>query len=269
VKPAPFKYLAAGGVEEAIAALAEHGDEAKVLAGGQSLVPMMNLRLATPAVLVDVNRVAELSGIAANGSLELGATTRQADAERSAAVAARAPLLAEALRHVGHPGTRVRGTLGGSAAHADPAAEIPAVLLALGAELVVHGPEGERTIPADDFFVSTFTTALGPDELLTRIRLPSNGDAWGFAEVARSHGDFALAGAAVAGARIVLFGVADRPLRAREAEDALSGGATPVEAARLAAAAIDPTGDAFTSAAYRRDVAAVVVRRALEQAAAR
>jgi carbon-monoxide dehydrogenase medium subunit len=275
VKPAPFRYVAAETVEEVVAALGEHGDEAKILAGGQSLVPLMNMRLAVPGVLVDVNRVAELRGISANGSLEVGAGTRQAVLERSAD----APQLArEALRHVAFPGVRARGTVGGSIAHADPAAELPAVLLALGGEVVARGPGGQRTIAADDLFVTYFTTALQPDEVLTHVRLPREEVLTGFAEVARKAGDFALAGAAVAlsmdgatcrSARIALFGVSDRPLRASGAEQALAGrtlAEAATDAARLASEGLDAKSDGHASAEYRKEVAGVVVARALAQA---
>ena len=220
MKPAPFDHLPVETVEDAVAALVEHGDRAKVLAGGQSLVPLLNLRLARPAVLVDVNRVAGLDGIEANGMLSVGALVRQADALASAAVAEHARLLHEALRHVGHPATRNRGTIGGSIAHADPAAELPAVLLALDGEVDVSGPGGERAIPAADLFLGPFTTSVATNELLTRVRVPRSSDRrFGFAEIARRHGDFALAGAAVAdGSR------EDRALRPRRHPRALAGG---------------------------------------------
>jgi carbon-monoxide dehydrogenase medium subunit len=283
VKPAPFSYIAAESVEEAVDVLREHGDEAKVLAGGQSLVPLMNLRLAMPRVLVDLNRVAELQGIAANGALELGAMTRQIAAERSQDVRAAAPLLGVALRHVAYPAVRSRGTIGGTLAHADPAAETPAVLLALGGEVVARGPSGERTISADELFVTYFTTALEPGEVLTRVRLPRRTDSqrFGFHEVARKRNDFALAGAAVAvdldesgacrSARIALFGVADRPLRFQAAEEALAGraldAAAAAEAGSIVQGGLEAKGDAHASAEYRREVAGVVVRRALLAAA--
>ncbi len=281
MKPAPFTYVRAETGDEAIDALREHGDEAKVLAGGQSLVPLMNLRLAAPRVLVDVNPIAELQGIAVNGSVEIGAVTRQAAVARSAEVREHAPLAVACLRHVAYPGVRRRGTFGGSAAHADPAAEIPAVLVALGAELVVCGPAGERTIAADDFFVSYFTTALAPDEVLTRIRLPRRTAAhrFGFQEVARKHGDFALAGAAVAAevadgicrsARIVLFGVGERPVRALAAEEAVVdralGGDAAREAERIVRYEFEGRSDSHASAAYRKEVAGVMTRRAILQA---
>jgi carbon-monoxide dehydrogenase medium subunit len=269
VKPAPFAYRAAETVEEAIAMLAEWGDEASVLAGGQSLVPMLNLRLARPSALVDVGRVASLSGISANGALRLGATTRQADALRSAHVTERAPLLTQALRHVGHPATRSRGTVGGSIAHADPAAELPAVLLALDGEAIVVSAGGERTITAESLFLGPFATALAEGELLTALRLPDGpaGARYGFAEIARRRGDFALAGAAVAiaegHAHVALFAVAPCAFRAAEAERALAAGAGAEEAAELAAAAADPSGDPHAPAAYRREAARVATLRAL------
>jgi carbon-monoxide dehydrogenase medium subunit len=270
VKPAPFDYFVVETVEGAVAALAELGGDASVLAGGQSLVPMLNLRVARPSALVDVNRVAALSGISANGSLQLGATTRQADALRSPLVAERAPLLMEALRHVGHAATRSRGTVGGSVAHADPAAELPAVLLALDGEAIVVSAAGERAIPASSLFLGPFTTALAEGELLTALRIPSPpaGARHGFAEIARRHGDFALAGAAVVVAppgyaRVALFGVAPAAFRAAEAEQALAQGAGAEEAARLAAAAAEPFADAHAPAAYRREAARVATLRAL------
>jgi CO/xanthine dehydrogenase FAD-binding subunit len=272
VKPAPFAYCAVATVAEAVAALADGGEDATVLAGGQSLVPMLNLRLARPALLVDIGRVEALSGIEVDGALVIGATTRQADALRSAAVAARAPLLADALRHVGHPATRSRGTIGGSVAHADPAAEIPAVLLALDGEAKAASTQGERAIPASALFAGPFTTALAAGELLTALRIPAQppGARHGFAEVARRHGDFALAGAAVVvapgHARVALFAAAPAPFRAADAERALAEGAGAEEAAELAAAAAEPSGDAHATAAYRREAARVATLRALRAA---
>jgi carbon-monoxide dehydrogenase medium subunit len=269
VKPAPFAYHAVETVEEAVAMLAELGDDARVLAGGQSLVPMLNLRLARPAALVDVGRVAALAGISANGALRLGATTRQADALRSPLVAERAPLLTEALRHVGHPATRSRGTLGGSIAHADPAAELPAVLLALDGEAIVRSGAGERAIPAASLFLGPFTTALADGELLTELRLPDApaGARHGFAEIARRRGDFAMAGAvaviAPGYARVALFGAGPVAFRAEGAERALAQGAGAEAAAQLAAAAAEPSGDPHATAAYRTEAARVATLRAL------
>jgi len=252
--------------------LAELGEEARVLAGGQSLVPMLNLRLARPSALVDVGRVDELSGISSNGSLRVGATTRQADALRSEVVAGRTPLLTAALRHVGHPATRSRGTVGGSIAHADPAAELPAVLLALDGEVVVVSARGERVIPAASLFTGPFETALDEGELLTAVRfgdMPERAG-FGFSEIARRRGDFALAGAAVVVApgyaRVALFAVASCAFRATEAERALEQGGGAEEAAALAAAACDPSDDPHAPAAYRREVARVATLRALLEA---
>jgi aerobic carbon-monoxide dehydrogenase medium subunit len=269
VKPARFAYRTAETVEEAVAMLAELGEDARVLAGGQSLVPMLNLRLARPSALVDVGRVAELSGISANGALRLGASTRQADALRSATVAERAPLLTQALRHVGHPATRSRGTVGGSIAHADPAAELPAVLLALEGEATVASGGGERVVPAASLFTGPFATTLAEGELLSAVHFGDapHGGRCGFAEIARRRGDFALAGAAVVvapgTARVALFAVAPCAFRATEAERALEQGAGAEEAAALAAAASDPSADPHATAAYRRECARVATLRAL------
>jgi carbon-monoxide dehydrogenase medium subunit len=272
VKPAPFAYRSAETVEEAVGMLAELGEDARVLAGGQSLVPMLNLRLARPSALVDVGRVAELSGISANGALRIGATTRQADALRSAAAGERAPLLTAALRHVGHPATRSRGTVGGSIAHADPAAELPAVLLALDGEVIVVSGGRERVIPAASLFAGPFETALEAGELLTAVRLAGmpEGAGFGFSEIARRRGDFALAGAAVVVApgyaRVALFAVAQCAFRASDAERALEQGAGAEEAAALAAEASDPSDDPHAPATYRREAARVATLRALIEA---
>lgn len=271
MKPPPFDYAVAGSVGEAVATLAEAGDEAKVLAGGQSLLPLLNMRLARPALLVDVNRIPDLDRIQVDGAVRIGALVRQADALGSSALAAESPALHEALRHVGHATTRGRGTIGGSIAHADPAAEISAALLALDGAVTATSPRGERTIAAGDLFLGPFTTALAPDELLTSVTLArTGGRRFGFAELARREGDFALAGACVLldPARVVLFGVAGTPLRAPDAEAAIESGASPAEAAELATRDLEPVSDVHADAAYRRRVAAVVVRRAVEQAGA-
>ena len=282
MKPATFVYVAPESVDEAVDVLAEHGSEAKVLAGGQSLVPMMNMRLARPAVLVDVARVDGLAGIRSNGRIHVGAATRQKAVLRDDGVGARFPLIHEALRHVGHEANRARGTFGGSIAHADPAAELPAVMLALGAEMVVNGPGGESVVPADDFFVTYYTTVVEVDELLTEVRLPERSpSAWAFGEVARRHGDFALAGVAmtadvdggiVRSSRVVLFGASDRPVRASAAEAALSGQrlgdeTVATEVAGVAHEGIDFSSDVHVSATYRREAGAALVRRAVLNAA--
>jgi carbon-monoxide dehydrogenase medium subunit len=282
MKPASFKYARPASVEEAVGALQEHGDEAKVLAGGQSLVPMMNGRLAQPEVIVDINRIAGLDRVEANGTLRIGATARQRTVELSPEVARVAPLIVQALHHVGHVGIRSRGTVCGSVAHADPAAEMPAIAMALGARMTVAGAGGTRTVQADEFFRGFFTTAVGPEELLTEIEFPLAGPGLrsGFAEVSRRHGDFALAGAAVAfeqadgaasAVRIALSGVADRPVAAVQAQEFLEGrdlrdAATRAEAGRLAAADLDPPSDIHAPGSYRKRVAAALVARAIEQA---
>ncbi|WP_028923929.1 FAD binding domain-containing protein [Pseudonocardia acaciae] len=236
MKPAEFRYHAPRSVEECVALLAEHGGEAKPLAGGQSLVPLMNLRLARPEALVDLGRVPGLDGIRVDaGVLEVGAMTRHADLASSELVAAACPLLADAAALIGYPAIRNRGTIGGSMAHADPAAELPCVAVTLDAEFVVAGPAGRRTVPAAEFFVDHFTCALAADEILTAVRwpVPSRAGGWGFREFARKAGDFAVAAVAVdmavdvsASARRVRIGVAGvggRPLRLAEAERALTG----------------------------------------------
>jgi carbon-monoxide dehydrogenase medium subunit len=269
VKPARFDYVAAASSDEALAALANN--DAKVLAGGQSLVPLLNMRLARPSVLVDINRVPDLDRVEVNDSVRIGALARQADVLASPAAAA-VPVLAAALRHVGHPAIRNRGTIGGSVAHADPAAELPAVLLALDGEVVARSRTGERTIGAGAFFAGPFTTALRPDELLVAVVLPrQDSRPFGFAELSRRQGDFALAGAItlLRPARIVLFGVGGVPERALEAERALDEGATSAEIADIATDGLSPVSDVHADGVYRRRLATVLVRRAVEQAGAR
>ena len=286
MKPAPFHWYPAGSAEEALALLAEHGDAAKALAGGQSLIPAMNFRLARPAVLVDLNGATELAGITPlpDGGLRLGAMTRHRAVERSADVASRAPLLAETMPHVAHAQIRTRGTVGGSVAHADPAAELPAVLVALGARYLARSRTGERWIAAEDFTTGLFATALRPDELLVAIEVPSLAPRTGhaFIEMARRHGDFALAGVAATltlggdgrctAARIVLLGVGDGPVVSQRAAALLAGQVPGAEAWRAAAAAartdVDPPSDIHASAAYRRNLVDVLTRRALARAAA-
>jgi carbon-monoxide dehydrogenase medium subunit len=288
VKPAPFVYHRASSVDEALHLLAEHGGDAKVLAGGQSLVPAMNFRLAQPAVLVDLNPVTALAGVQPHddGSLRIGAMTRHRAVERSTVVAGRAPILSATMPFVAHPPIRTRGTLGGSLAHADPAAELPAVMLALDAHIGVRSQAGARAIAAADFFLGLFTTALAPDEIVVDVTVPAlpAHSGWAIDEVARRHGDFALAGAAavvtldaaghIDAVRLGLFSLHDRAVRASRAEQVLHGEApTPAAIAAAAAAAaahdIDPATDVHASRAYRRHLAAVMVRRVLTQAAAR
>jgi carbon-monoxide dehydrogenase medium subunit len=283
VKPATFTYLAPNTLEEAISLLAQHAPEGKPLAGGQSLIPMMNFRLAQPRYLIDLNRIPELSYIReADGTLAIGAMTRQFEAERSELVGRTIPLLTEALRLTGHPTIRHRGTIGGALAHADPAAELPAVALALDAELVARGPAGTRTIPAREFFLGPLSTALAPDELLVEVRIPRlpPGTGWVFLELSRRHGDFAIVGVAavltlapdgrIGQASLALCGAGPKPVRAARAEAALAGSEPSEErfreAGEIAAQEIDPDSDLHASADYRRRVAAVLVRQALTEA---
>jgi CO/xanthine dehydrogenase FAD-binding subunit len=287
VKPPPFRYSAPTSLAEAVGLLSDNTDEEpRVLAGGQSLLPLMNFRLASPGHLVDLRRIEELTRIRVEGDeLVVGAMVRQAAAERSPEVAAAAPLLAEALGHIAHLPVRNRGTVGGSVAHADPAAELPAVVLALDAELVALGPAGVRRIAAADFFCGPYETALQPGEILTEVRFPARGgaDHWGqaFVEFTRTHANFAvvgvaavvrLDGAAVGSAAIALSGVAATPVRATAAERALVGTSPDTAAVRAAAAAADaltPTGDVHGSAETRVAIARSCLRKALGLALAR
>lgn len=286
MKPPSFEYYDPRTVEEALGLLAEHGDEAKVLAGGQSLVPMLNFRLLNPSCLVDINRVEGLSGLRVEaGELIFGAAMRQRDLERSHDVKQLCPLLHEVLPHIGHFQIRNRGTIGGSLSHADPAAELPAAIAALDGKMVLRSQRGERVLTTDDFFSGYFSTDVGPDELLTEIRLPvrqhSSGSA--FLEVSRRHGDFALVGvascvnlnseAACTAARIVLTGVHETPFRSQDAEQALVGtalGESDLKAAsNLVTANLTPQSDIHASAEYRVHAARVLTARALSRAAQR
>lgn len=267
--------------------LRQYGDEAKVLAGGQSLMPLLNMRLVRPKALVDINRIPQLDYIypTAGGGLAIGALARQRAVERSLLVRERAPLLPEALPFVGHFQIRNRGTVGGSIAHADPAAELPALSVALGAEFVLAGDGRQRVVKAEDFFLTFLTTAIAPGELLTEVRFPAlSGDwGWGFQEVCRREGDFALVGAVALlqlddggvcrGVRITTFGVGGTPLRLPRSEEAMLGqkvgGPLIKEAARLAAEALDPASDIHASAEYRKEVGGVLVGRTLEAALSR
>jgi CO/xanthine dehydrogenase FAD-binding subunit len=257
VKPAAFEYEAPTSVDEALDLLAEHGDDAKVLAGGQSLVPLLNFRLARPARLVDINRIGALADLTrADGRLRIGALTRTATLERSPLVAEHWPILREAVRYAGHPQIRSRGTVGGSVAHADPAAELPTVLTALDARFHVRSKRGERTLGADELFVGFLTTALAPDEIVVSVEVPPVPRGSAFVEYARVHGDFALAGAAVTARVVALLGAGATPQRAPAAERALIEGADAREVAELAGAAADVP-------AARRALLRDVVRRAV------
>ncbi len=279
MKPAPFEYLEATSVREALEALVSNEDS-KALAGGQSLVPLLNFRLARPALLVDLNRLGELAYLRReDGVLRIGAMTRQATVERSALVAREWPLLNQALEHVAHAQIRNRGTVGGSVAHSDPAAELPITFTTLDARFRAVSLQGERWIEARDFFVNQLTSSLEPDELLVEIAVPAipAGSGSAFVEYARRHGDFALGGCAVqltlagdgsvARAAITLLGAAPTPLRGAVAEQLLTGrridAASAAEAAEAATAEIKPTGDIHGSSEYRRDLIRSLVRRAL------
>ncbi len=286
MKPAAFDYLAPASLDEALALLADLGEGAKPLAGGQSLVPLMNFRLVRPQHVVDLNGLTELAGIREDdGHLVIGAMTRQRAVERSALVAERSPLLAEAMPQIGHVQIRNRGTVGGSLAHADPAAELPAVVTALGGELVVQSACGRRAVSAEQFFVGYLTTAARPDELLVEVRLPASPPLTGsaFLEVSRRHGDFALVGVAVTvtvddagvctASAIALTGVGPTPVVARDAARMLIGAKpTPslFEAAgRRVSESVRPDSDLHASGDYRKHVAGVLTRRALARAAGR
>lgn len=286
MKPAMFQYLAPRSRAEALDAAQRFGADGKILAGGQSLVPLMAMRLARPATIIDLNRIADLAYIRpARGGLAIGAMTRQRIAETHRLVVERFPILAEALRWVGHPQIRTRGTIGGSLAHADPSAELPAVAAVLGAQVVVSSSRGDRVVDVGQFFTGYLSTVLQPHELLVEVRLPAlpAGAGWAFQEVARRHGDFAIAGVAAlvwldgdrrcTEARLAFTGVGPGPVRAPDAEAYLKGkridAATAEEAGRIARAALDPDSDIHASAAYRTHVAGVLAARALRQAAGR
>ena len=292
MKPAPFLYYRAASLEEAVGLLNGPAANGKLLAGGQSLVPLLNLRLARPEALIDLNPIANLSYIRLEaGRIVIGALTRHREIEFSALLAEKLPILVEAVRQIGHPAIRNRGTLGGSVAHADPAAELPCVLTALDAAVVVVGPGGERTIPAKDFFVGYYATALGDGEIVKEVRVPlaESSAGWSFLEFARRHGDFALAEASVVlharqagrrSARVVAGGTVDRPLRLSTVEkfaveeiplplneDSLARALKRAE--ELAKAEIRSSGAARSDSEYDCHLSGVLVRRALQQAIAR
>lgn len=287
MKPPVFDYESPSTLDEAVSLLAANEFDAKLLAGGQSLMPLLNMRLARPGLLIDLARVPGLDTIGeANGWLEVGAMTRQRSLELSPLVKERHPLLGAALQHVAHPQNRNQGTIGGSIAHADPAAELPALAVALDAEMIATGPGGARTIAAEEFFLTYLTTTMEGSEILTSVRFPmlKPGTGWSFVEVARRHGDFALTGVIVAlsleresriaDPRVVLFAVDSRPRRAAAAESLLSGEApSPALFEKAAAAASEsieePLSDVHASAEFRLSLAKTLVRRALAEAAER
>ncbi len=274
MKPAPFAYARARSVAHAIELLAT--DDARLLAGGQSLIATLNMRLSQPALLVDINRISGLDRIALkNGHVEIGALVRHAQAERSAEIAQAAPLIALVLPHIGHPAIRNRGTVGGSLAFADPAAELPACIVALGGEIEIVGPNGQRTINAEEFFKGLFETALTPRDMLTAIRVPaaSAGSRVGFAEFARRQGDYAMVGLAACAqadgkrlkdVRLAYFGLGATPVRARKAETALADGDVE-EAVSALADDLEPSNDMHASSEVKAHLAGVLLRRVARQ----
>ena len=284
MKPPKFDYYAPTTLAEATGLLQQHGYDAQIMAGGQSLMPLLNMRLARPQVLVDINRISQLDYISAtpDGGLAIGALTRQRTIERSTESRERAPLLAAALPYIGHVQIRNRGTIGGSIAHADPAAELPALSVALDAQFTLAKAGGERVVNAADFFITFFTTAKEQEEVLTEIKIPPLGPGWGwgFQEVSRRGGDFAMVGAIsliqldqndiCQGARIVAFGVGGAPVRVQKAEEELlnkraDSGAFEA-AARVVSEVLEPESDIHASAQYRKEVGGTLTRRSLEAA---
>jgi carbon-monoxide dehydrogenase medium subunit len=277
VKPAPFAYAKAASLNEAIGLLGEKPD-AKLLAGGQSLIATLNMRLSAPSALVDINGLDELRGIRRkDGMIEIGAMTRHVEAERSNDIADHVPLIAAAMPHIGHPAIRNRGTIGGSVAFADPAAELPACFLALSGEADIAGPKGKRTVKADDFFRGLFETALGPQDVLTAIRVPAADKNMrvGFAELSRRLGDYAIVGLAatakadgkgLSDVRLAFFGVGTTPARASRAEAALNGAADDKDIdAAVAALELSPVDDVQATAATKKHLAGVLLRRVVAQ----
>lgn len=274
MKPAPFAYTKAKTLKEAVTLLAKHKDDARLLAGGQSLIATLNMRLSAPDLLIDINGIKNLNGIAKKGKyIEIGALARHAQVERSDVIAKHAPLIALAMPHIGHPAIRNRGTFGGSIAFADPAAELPACLLALGGEIDIAGPRGKRKVKADAFFKGLFETALRPQEMIIAVRVPAADKTTrvGFAELARRHGDYAMVGLAasargndkgLADVRLAYFGVGDTPVRVKKAETALAAG--DVEAA-VKALDLDPHDDVQATAKTKKHLAGVLLRRVAKQ----
>ncbi len=280
--PVAFAYERPDTLDGALALLAEHGEDAKVLAGGHSLLPVMKLRLAAPELVIDIGRLAELRYIRVQGEeLAIGAGSRHHDVATSEVVAAEVPLLGAVARTVGDPQVRHRGTLGGSLAHADPASDLPAAVLALGGTVVLRGPRGERQVPITEFFTGVFSTAAEPDELIVEVRVPrtsrdraSAGGStsavaagWAYEKFTRRANDWAIVGVAVVDDRVGLVNMGSTPLRASAAEAALADGASIAEAAALADQGTEPPGDLAATPAYRRHLARVLTRRALTTAA--
>jgi aerobic carbon-monoxide dehydrogenase medium subunit len=274
VKPAPFAYMKARTLKEAVTLLARHKDDARLLAGGQSLIATLNMRLSAPELLIDINGIKGLDGIAKKGKfVEIGALARHAQLERSDIISRHAPLIALAMPHIGHPAIRNRGTFGGSIAFADPAAELPACIVALGGEIDIAGPKGKRKVKADAFFKGLFETALRPQEMVTAVRIPAadNSTRVGFAELARRHGDYAMVGLAataraqgkgVADVRLAYFGIGSTPVRAKKAEAALAAGN--IDAA-VNALDLEPPDDVQATSKVKKHLAGVLLRRVAKQ----
>jgi carbon-monoxide dehydrogenase medium subunit len=268
VIPAPFEYVRAASVEQAIAALSEHGDDAKLLAGGHSLLPLMKLRLAVPPVLVDISRIPEFSYVRIDGEqVAIGAGTRHFELEHSDVARAEVPLLPHVASRVGDPQVRHKGTLGGTVAHSDPASDLPTALLALDGSVVVQGPGGRRSIPVTEFWLGFFETALEPDELVVELRVPRTGAAgWGYEKFTRRENDWPIVAAAAVQGRVALANMAGSVVRATATEEALARGASIEEAAALADQGLEPSSDMHADAEYRRHLARLLTRRALETA---
>ena len=274
MKPAPFAYMKARTLKEAVTLLARHKDDARLLAGGQSLIATLNMRLSAPELLIDINGIKGLDGIAKKGKfVEIGALARHAQLERSDIISRHAPLIALAMPHIGHPAIRNRGTFGGSIAFADPAAELPACIVALGGEIDIAGPKGKRKVKADAFFKGLFETALRPQEMVTAVRIPAADKSTrvGFAELARRHGDYAMVGLAataraqgkgVADVRLAYFGVGSTPVRAKKAEAALAAGN--IDAA-VNALDLEPPDDVQATSKVKKHLAGVLLRRVAKQ----
>jgi carbon-monoxide dehydrogenase medium subunit len=268
--PAAFDYAKASSVDEAISLLGQHED-AKLLAGGHSLLPLMRLRLARPSMLIDIGRIGDLSYVREDGDrIAIGAMTRHHDIAASELLQTSCPIVADTASQIGDPQVRHMGTIGGSCAHGDPASDMPSVLVALEADFVVRGPGGERTVHASDFFEGLFTTALAADEVLTEIRIPKSTAGWSYMKFNRRAQDWAMVGVAAirsnGGVHVALTNMGETPLRAAGVEEAIAGGAGPATAAARADEGTSPPSDAFGSAEYRRELAKVLVRRAIEEA---
>jgi carbon-monoxide dehydrogenase medium subunit len=267
--PVGFAYERPDSVEDALALLAEHGEDATILAGGHSLLPVMKLRLAAPELVIDIGRLAELSYVRLDGDeVAIGAGTRHHDLETSDLLPVESPLIAAVARTVGDPQVRHRGTIGGSLAHADPASDLPAAVLALGGTVVLRGPRGERRLPITGFYTGVFSSAKDPDELLVEVRVPRTaGLGWAYEKFTRRANDWAIVGVAVVGGSVGLVNMGSTPMRASATEAALAEGAPIAEAAALADHATDPPSDVAATTAYRRHLARLLTRRALTTAA--